>query len=163
MLRDPLPIRKRLQFLSKRTKARSGFPTSSIRMAELPPEPNTGRKEDDYENIHAGTVIFDKFHRMLLVLQENGRWSLPKGSIKYGESIFLSHFKLNMLTVSFIRNSNNYIRNHKLNYKLTKSQQAMLESLKEPLFIPLDHSNHRGGYKTRRRRVRGTRRGKRRM
>ncbi len=43
---------------------------------------------NDYEYIHAGTVIYDKMHKILLVHQTNGIWSLPKGSVKFGESIY---------------------------------------------------------------------------
>ncbi len=45
-------------------------------------------KSDDYDNLTAGTIVYDKNHKVLLVLQTNGKWSVPKGSLKLGESFY---------------------------------------------------------------------------
>ncbi len=51
-------------------------------------KPHNSRKNNDYENLRAGTVIYDKNDKLLLVLQKNNIWSLPKGSVKHNESFY---------------------------------------------------------------------------
>jgi ADP-ribose pyrophosphatase YjhB (NUDIX family) len=46
------------------------------------------RNESDVPNLSSGSVIYDKDDNLLLVLQKNDIWSLPKGSLKYNESIY---------------------------------------------------------------------------
>jgi ADP-ribose pyrophosphatase YjhB (NUDIX family) len=49
---------------------------------------HNSRKNDDILYISAGTAVFDKDDKLLLVLQSNNIWSLPKGSVKNGETIY---------------------------------------------------------------------------
>lgn len=45
--------------------------------------------EDDTVDWTAGVIVFDNAMNFLLVKQrKNGIWSFPKGSVKYGESMF---------------------------------------------------------------------------
>jgi ADP-ribose pyrophosphatase YjhB (NUDIX family) len=46
------------------------------------------RDSDDVPGLSAGTVIYDKDNNLLFVLQKNNVWSLPKGSLKYNETIY---------------------------------------------------------------------------
>lgn len=48
---------------------------------------HNSRKNDDIPDISAGTAVFDNDDNLLLVLQSN-IWSLPKGSVKNGETIY---------------------------------------------------------------------------
>jgi 8-oxo-dGTP pyrophosphatase MutT (NUDIX family) len=45
--------------------------------------------EDDAPDLTAGVIVFDNAMNFLLVKQrKNGIWSFPKGSVKYGETMF---------------------------------------------------------------------------
>lgn len=45
--------------------------------------------EDDTPDLTAGVIVFDNAMNILLVKQrKNGIWSFPKGSVKYGETMF---------------------------------------------------------------------------
>lgn len=45
--------------------------------------------EDDTPDMTAGVILFDNAMNVLLVKQrKNGIWSFPKGSVKYGETMF---------------------------------------------------------------------------
>jgi 8-oxo-dGTP pyrophosphatase MutT (NUDIX family) len=47
------------------------------------------RADDDIPDLTAGVIIFDNEMNILLVKQrKNGIWSFPKGSVKYGETIY---------------------------------------------------------------------------
>ncbi len=48
---------------------------------------------NDITNIKGGTIIIDISNYILMVHQENGKWSLPKGSQKVGEDIFTTAFR----------------------------------------------------------------------
>lgn len=44
---------------------------------------------DDIKNVKAGSIIFDKDDNILIIQQtSNNNWSLPKGSLKEGETIY---------------------------------------------------------------------------
>jgi 8-oxo-dGTP pyrophosphatase MutT (NUDIX family) len=47
------------------------------------------RAPDDMPDLTAGVIVFDNAMNVLLIKQKkNGIWSFPKGSVKYGETIY---------------------------------------------------------------------------